>query len=40
MDEAGEIDKETKKLYCLNKYLKGQTQTLEPEQLAIPPIPL
>jgi hypothetical protein len=27
--KAGEIDEETGKLYHINKYLKGQTQTLE-----------
>jgi hypothetical protein len=29
MAKAGEIDKDTGKLYYFNKYLKGQTQTLE-----------
>jgi hypothetical protein len=29
MNEAGEIDEETGKLYYFNKYLKGQTLTLE-----------
>jgi hypothetical protein len=30
-NEAGQIDEKTEKLYYFNKYLKGQTQTLDPE---------